>query len=88
MKQKLRTWSFRFLASLALAAAVYCGNTFVSASCQRDCDDQNQTCLLTGALFQTTSNGESSDFFSLLFLNCQSALYVCEDTCGGAVGRL
>ena len=80
--------NFRFLLPALLALALYCGNTFVAASCQRDCEDENQICLLTGALFQTTANGEPSDFFSLLFLSCQSALYVCEDTCGGAVGRL
>lgn len=87
-KRPVRKWSLRVLLSLIVLIAVYCGNTFVNASCQRDCDQQHDICLLTGALYSSTPDGARSDFFSLLYLSCQSAYYVCEDTCGSATGRL
>lgn len=74
--------------ALIVTLLAYCSNAFVSASCQRECDDELNVCLLTGALFQRTPDGAPSDFFSLLFLSCRSAYFVCEDSCAGAVGRL
>ena len=87
--KRMQALVHRIVGSLLLVALVaYCGNTFVGASCQRECDDELNVCLLTGALFQTTPAGAPSDFFSVLFLSCRSAFFVCEDSCAGAVGRL
>lgn len=64
-----------------------CGNAFESQSCLRGCDDQHDLCLITGALYSRTPDGYPASW-SLLFLGCQSAYYVCQDTCSGGTSRL
>ena len=74
--------------ALLLASLVYCGNNAVGVSCQRDCNENFDSCLLTGALYGTTPAGDRVDYYSVLYLGCTSARNVCQDSCGGAIGRL
>ncbi len=85
----------RFIPRISLPAVLLilallwngCGNTFESQSCLRGCDDDHDICLITGALYSRTPDGYASSW-SLLFLGCQSAYYVCQDTCNGGTSRL
>ncbi|MCB1327707.1 MAG: hypothetical protein H7A21_18600 [Spirochaetales bacterium] len=77
----------RLLLALAIVLGLsLCANPFEIASCRRDCDQKHEACLLTAALF-ATSPGGSPGTFTLLFLNCQSAFYICDDTCEGNTSR-
>ncbi|MCB1309994.1 MAG: hypothetical protein KDK30_17525 [Leptospiraceae bacterium] len=64
-----------------------CTNYFESASCQRECEDEHNICLLAASLYRETPDGQTVDNWSVLYLACQSAFYVCQDTCSGSTSR-
>ena len=68
-----------FALALLLAS---CGNLYESASCEKSCRDDYNTCLYLAFAQGQTPGGEKSNAI-FLYLSCQSAHSVCEDTCGG-----
>ena len=67
---------------LALVFVNACGDSYEAKACNKECGNAHDTCLLITLSSRTTPGG-TDGLLATLYLSCQSAYYVCQDSCGG-----